>query len=211
MKIVVFCVLSLCGLAYGRPVASNQAGLKAILTGLKFDITDTLPKELLDEFSPDLQEFAKSLDMVDAAALLMLYQKKDTLETMEQVPIALKEISPNTYKKVKKLTTACKQRYEKLTPEAQKLFREHGADGLSGMNGYNDLTTEERTEKLGSFVLAFANLSDDDKESVREQFPVVYKLNTDPYFILKATLALQRQFEKKVGRLRGQVQLLEEV
>ncbi|CAJ0580167.1 unnamed protein product, partial [Mesorhabditis spiculigera] len=215
MRALIFCTLAVVVLVHGRPASSEDALRTIMDNAAKFDITDTIPQKLLrnklnsEEFSPDLQEFAKSLDLVDVAGFMMLYGKRATFDTLDEVPGIMKQISPNTYKKVKKLMAACQLRFEELTPAAQRLFTEHGRDGLDGINAYNRLTEKAREEKLGNFIDAFHELSDEDQESIREQFPGVYKFNTDLRFIKKFAAEMDRQMAKQIRELRGELAILE--
>ncbi|CAJ0580215.1 unnamed protein product, partial [Mesorhabditis spiculigera] len=137
-------------------VKAQELHLNTACSSTEFNLTKYIPDELFDELSPDLKKIVKSLDYQDMLAFLKLHVKKGPM-LPEQAFNALKAINVDTYEKVKQLLEALAKRFVKLTPDAQEMFR----------------------KRYTSFIFAFNDLTEEGRKSIKDQFPIVYKLATD--------------------------------
>ncbi|CAJ0580051.1 unnamed protein product, partial [Mesorhabditis spiculigera] len=204
MRGLVACVL-LIAAVYGRPAQKEPPSMKDIIDSMKLDIDEMLPKELTDNFTPELQEFIKSIDFMDIFAVIALSQKRDKIKSPEDLLDALRGANVNTYEKVIKLIDSYKRRYEALTPGAKKYFEEREqADAKISVMGFGDLkklTKAERKERIKGLQDAFQKLADEDKQSLQAQLPLLYKILSDPEFIEKLQPKIEQKIQEQMAKM----------
>ncbi|CAJ0580395.1 unnamed protein product, partial [Mesorhabditis spiculigera] len=145
--------------------------------GQEFDLDDILPDEMSSNF-------------------MLVAKGKSKPKTLKEALEALKPYS-DTYEKVTTLLTAYKKRYAALTPGAKKMFEDTFGAGDWETLDWTTLNQETMAPKFGR---AFKAATDEDRKSLQTQFPLAYKIITEPSLMVR----LKPEFMAKVQRFRAQ-------
>ncbi|CAJ0580191.1 unnamed protein product, partial [Mesorhabditis spiculigera] len=161
----------------------------------KITFVDLIPKEIFADFSTDLQDFLKGLTDVDLAYLFGLtwsqqeFKGKNFEEVLQTLENGAKsDAEKATIFKIGKLMDAYKKRYDRMTPKAQEYVDEVYESSKSGLT----LDDERRERWVRECRRKFRKLSHEDRESLKPNFPLVYKLFRDNRFTSKLETQIRK-------------------
>ncbi|CAJ0580104.1 unnamed protein product, partial [Mesorhabditis spiculigera] len=187
MRTLLYIVAILFSWAHARPAAQldDAEKLPKSLDFMKINVKEMIPEDIFSEFSTDLQEFLENLQLPDLMSIGALVHKVEHFDDANDMLEALKESSPSTYKKVKKLVDAYELRYEALTPGARAFFDKVAAEDIQSLDG------TERKIWANSQLEEYRKLPEVDKASVAENFPLIHKIFGDEEFMMKLRSRLE--------------------